>query len=205
MEEIWLVWARRLQAIAQNGLAYSDNLYDVERYKAMRDLAAEIMCGYADVKRERILQVFENEIGYATPKLDSRAAVFQDDRVLLVRELADGCWSLPGGWIDVGESPSEGIVREVWEESGYRVTVRKLIAVYDRDKHNYPPLPQQIYKLVFLCELNGGSPTTSIETDGVGFFALDDLPDLSTTRTTAKQIVQAYEHCLNPELATYFD
>ena len=168
----WLQWARQLQAIAQNGLAYAESHYDIERYKQVREVAAEMMAAGAGIGTQRVLDLFSQEVGYATPKIDSRGVVFRDDALLLVRELADGGrWTLPGGWADPNESPAEAVVREVWEETGYETRATRLLAVYDRSKHPHvPPHPHYVYKLFFECELVGGVATLSHETGESAFF-----------------------------------
>lgn len=201
-----LTWARRLQAIAQNGLTYAVNNYDVERYTQVQQLAAEMMASTDPaVTPQRIAEFFSREAGHATPKVDVRAGVFRDDRILLVREISDGGWTMPGGWADVGDAPSAAAVREVKEESGYEVRATKLVAAYDRDRRGHPPIPYHAYKLFFLCELTGGSASTSNETDAVDFFAEDKLPPLSLTRTLHEQIGLMFRHYRNPELLAEFD
>ena len=161
----WLDWARRFQAIAQTGLAYCKDPYDRQRYEEIQRLAADIMAnGAALPDSAPLLDIFKNDLGYATPKIDIRAAVFDRDRILLVQEREDRLWTLPGGWADVGESASSVAIREVKEESGYDITITKLAAVYDRDKHGHPPMPFHVYKFFFLSTLLGGAPTTSVET-----------------------------------------
>ncbi|ABA20397.1 NUDIX hydrolase [Trichormus variabilis ATCC 29413] len=205
MQPKWLEWTQKLQAISQNGLTYSENPFDIERYKQLRAIASEIMATYSNVEDSYVLDLFARELGYATPKVDVRGAVFRDNSILLVKERADGLWTLPGGWADVGESPSEVVVKEVFEESGYQTRATKVLAVYDRDKQGHPPFPFYIYKLFFLCELVGGSPTSSIETEEVGFFAEDALPDLSLGRITPTQIQRIFQHYRQPDLPTDFD
>lgn len=141
MENKWLEWAQKLQAIAQNGLTYSEGVFDIERYKQLQAIATEIMATYSNVEHSYVLDLFSREVGYATPKVDVRGAIFRDDTILLVKEISDGCWTLPGGWADVGESRSEVVVKEVYEESGYQARAIKLLAVYDRDKQGHPPFP----------------------------------------------------------------
>jgi len=201
----WLEWVQKLQAIAQNGLTYSENPFDIERFKALQTISAEIMATHTNVEQSYILDLFTREVGYATPKVDVRGAVFRDNTILLVKERVDGCWTLPGGWADVGETPSEVAVKEVYEESGYRTRAVKLIAVYDRDMQGHPPFPHSVYKLFFLCELLGGSPSPSIETEEVGFFPEDGIPELSLGRVTPAQISRVFEHYRHPELPTDFD
>lgn len=201
----WLTWVKQLQALAQTGLTYSKDVYDIERYHALSALAAEIAAQHTDAPLEMIRDLFTAEVGHATPKVDVRAAVFRNATILLVRERSDGLWTLPGGWADVGESPSIAAVRETAEESGYQTRAVKLLALYDRDKHGHPPHPFHIYKLIFQCELLGGAPTESGETDAVDFFAEDQLPPLSTSRVTAAQIARFFDHYRNPHWPTDFD
>ena len=202
----WLNWAKRLQAIAQSGLTYSQDSYDADRYRSVQRIAAEMMAAGGGIDdTERLLDLFRRESGYATPKIDVRAVVFRDDRLLLVKEREDGGWSLPGGWADVGDSPSLAAVREVKEESGYDVAARKVLAVYDRNLHGHPPIAFHAYKIFFLCELLGGDAACSRETDGVDFFPENQIPPLSRTRVTAAQIQHIFDHKRHPEWATSFD
>lgn len=205
MDPHWLHWAQRLQALAQNGLTYTTNPYEIERYHAIREIAAEMLAAQGGVAPAVVHDLFAGEVGHATPKIDVRGAVFQDETILLVKERADGGWTLPGGWVDVGEPPGRAVEREVWEESGYEVRAVKLLALYDRNRHGHPPHPFHIYKLFFLCELQGGAPTHSIETDGVGFFRADDLPPLSLGRVTPAQIARLFAHARHLEWPADFD
>lgn len=205
MDLRWLEWGKQLQAIAQNGLTYTEGVFDRERYKSLQAIAAEILATYSNVEPSYVLDLFAGEVGYATPKVAVRGAVFRDDSLLFVRERRDGCWTLPGGWVDVGESPSEAVVREVYEESGYHTRAIKLIAVYDYGKHGYPPQRDHIYKLFIQCELLGGSPTTNIETDGVEFFGEHEIPELSLPRVIPAHVARVFEHYRHPEWPTDFD
>ncbi len=206
MDPDWLGWAKRLQAIAQNGLTFSRDPFDVQRYTLVRDLAAEIMAHGSGTEILQIRELFAEQVGYATPKVDVRGVVFRDQRILLVRERLDGGWTLPGGWVDVCESPSESVAREIREESGYLARPLKLLAVYDRSKHPHvPPLPFHIYKLFFLCELLGGEASPSLETSDVGFFAEDEIPPLSISRTTEAQLVRMFAHLRHPHWPADFD
>ncbi len=205
MDPIWLQWAKRLQAAAQNGLAYNDDPFNRERYKAIRQIATEMMAMGSGTGEETILDIFAGQTGHATPKVDVRGVVFQDDRILLVRERSEGLWSLPGGWADVYDSPAEATVREIWEESGYRTQAVKLLALYDRTKQGHPPMPFHVYKIFFQCEITGGSAQGSIETDDVGFFTEDALPPLSIGRVTAAQIARFFEQYRHPKWPTDFD
>jgi ADP-ribose pyrophosphatase YjhB (NUDIX family) len=206
MDYKWVEWAKKLQAIAQNGLTYTQNSFDIERYKSLQAIASEMMASYSNMEPSYVLDLFSRQAGgYATPKVDVRGAVFQGDTLLFVREREDGCWTLPGGWADVGDSPSEVAVREVYEESGYLTRAVKLLAVYDRDRQGHPPLPHYVYKLFFQCELLGGSPSPSIETDEVAFFGENEIPELSLTRILPTQITRLFHHYRNPDLPTDFD
>ncbi len=204
-EANWLDWAQRLAAIAQNGLTYAENHYDRERYEQIRAIAAEIMAGHSDGEVPAILDLFGREEGYATPKVDVRGAVFEGDRILLVREASDGLWTLPGGWADVGDTPSQAIEREIWEESGYRARAVRLVALYDRNTQGHPPMPFYAYKAFFLCELLGGSAAVSDETTAVGFFARDEIPPLSTGRLLPHQVERMFAHHDDPDLPTEYD
>jgi ADP-ribose pyrophosphatase YjhB (NUDIX family) len=203
----WLEWVRRLQAIAQSGLTYAKDPYDVERYQQIRRIAAEIAASHSRTTAHSVDALFSEEGGYATPKLDIRAVVLdEEEKVLLVREREDGLWTLPGGWVDVGESPSESVEREVKEESGYAVRAVKLLALWDRDKHPHPPMPFHVYKLYFRCELSGGSPlAASTETDSVGFFSKDALPELSLGRVLPRQIEKLIDLATDSEGSAAFD
>jgi ADP-ribose pyrophosphatase YjhB (NUDIX family) len=205
MEPQWLAWARRLQAFAQTGLTYSHDHFDIERYEAIRALAAEMIAVHAHTEVHAVQELLASEEGHATPKIDVRGVVFQDDAILLVQECHDGLWTLPGGWADVNESPSEAVVREVFEESGYQTRAVKLLALYDRRKHAHPPHLYHIYKLFFRCELLGGMPAPSLETEEVDFFREDELPELSIMRVTPTQIARAFEHYRYPNWPTDFD
>ncbi len=202
----WLTWARRLQAIAQSGLTYCKDKFDIQRYHEIRTIAAEMMnTGAALPSSDALEKLFAQQSGYATPKIDVRVAAFRDNQILLVRELEDGCWTLPGGWADVGEPPSLAAAREVREESGYEVRITKLAALYDRDLHEHPPYAFHSYKAFFLGELTGGAPQDSHETADAQFFAEDNLPPLSLSRVTPRQIAHLFEHFRNPALPTSFD
>lgn len=197
---------RKLQALAQTGLTFAANDYDRERYQAISVISAELMSLQCDTPIETFRQLFRQQDGYATPKVDVRAAAFRDGKILLVQEASDGQWTLPGGWADVNDSPTEAVEREVREESGFTAKVTKLAAVYDRAKHPHtPPFPFHIYKLFFLCEITGGEPRTSTETLAVDFFSPSCLPPLSVTRVVAAQIHRMFEHLRNPTLPTDFD
>jgi ADP-ribose pyrophosphatase YjhB (NUDIX family) len=201
----WLDWAQRLQALAQSGLAYSPNIYDRERYEIIRSIAVEMLSAAAGIELPQVKELIDAQAGYATPKIDIRGVVFQEGKILLVRELADGGWTLPGGWVDVNEPPSRAVEREVWEESGYQVRANKLLAVYDRNQHGHPPYIFHTYKLYVRCELTGGQPVDSHETDGARFFGADDLPPLSTARTTPEVLARMFAHYDHPHWPTDFD
>ncbi len=205
MDPSWLERAQRLQAIAQTGLTYSRDPYDRERYEAVRDIAAAMIADGTGGDLRALANLFAGEAGHATPKVDVRAAVFRDERILLVKERSDGLWTVPGGWADVGDSPRSAVEREAVEESGYEVRAVKLAAVYDRSRHGHTPHLFHIWKLFFMCEITGGAPRPSVETEAVGFFAMDELPALSTGRVTARQIAQMLEHHRHPEWPTIFD
>ena len=204
MSTMWVKWVRRLQSIAQNGRSYCKNEFDLQRYQQIEDVAAEIAATYSDGEPQIIKAMFRRETGPATPKIDVRAAVISENKILLVKERGDG-WTLPGGWVDPGESPSEAAVRETKEESGYDVSAVRLIAIYDRDRQGHPPCPFHVYKLIFLCKLVGGSARSSLETDGVSFFDQDELPALSESRVLSAQLKRAFAFAGDPNLPADFD
>jgi ADP-ribose pyrophosphatase YjhB (NUDIX family) len=207
-EPMWLLWAREIQALAQTGLAFTRDQYDRERYQRLHAVAAQIIAKHTGLDVRDIDMLFSQQAGYATPKLGVRGAVFHDDRILLVRETADEHrWSLPGGWADVNESPSDAVAREVREESGLEVRANKLAAVWDRSRHPHRRThPFQVWRLFFLCEITGGEPRTGPETSEVRFFAEHELPtDLSTSRVLLAQIRRMFEHRRRPDLPTEFD
>ncbi|MCC6616549.1 MAG: NUDIX hydrolase [Anaerolineae bacterium] len=204
----WLDWAQRLQMIAQDGLSYDPRPFDKVRFDQVREIAAEIMAAYGGDDFEAIRSLLNGEVGHATPKVDSRGVVFRGDEILLVQEKADNNrWTLPGGWVDINEPPSLAVEREVWEESGYRVRATKLLALYDRNKHDHPPHIYHIYKVFFLCELlsDERAEGDNLETASVGFFKRDAIPELSIGRVTPAQIERFFEHRSHPEWPTDFD
>lgn len=202
-----LDWARKVQAIAQNGLLYARDPFDLERYSQLQSLVTALLASELDLSTEQVRKLWSHDEGYATPKVDVRGGVFDGARVLLVRERSDGKWTLPGGWVDVNDAPASAVEREILEESGYRARAVKLAALLDKNNpaHGHPPGIHHIYKLLFLCELTGGAPATSTETDAVEFFPLNSLPPLSMGRTTPSQIARLYRHQLEKDLPTDFD
>jgi ADP-ribose pyrophosphatase YjhB (NUDIX family) len=205
MDPDWLRWVKRLQAIAQDGLTYATDEYDVGRYEQVREVAAEILAARSTRELEDARELLELDKGPATPKVDVRAAVFDGDRILLVKEPDDGGWSLPGGWADVGETAAEAAVREVFEESGYRARAVRLISAFDRDRQGHPPIPYHVYKLVFLCEILDEPRAQSVDADEVGFFGEHELPELSLSRVMPAQIRGFFEHHRRPGLPADFD
>lgn len=205
-EPPWLEWVRRLQAVAQAGLTYSQDPFDVERYRDVRRIAAEMAAEHSCVEAEVIEELFTSARGYPTPKIDVRAALIVDDRILLVRERDDARWALPGGWADVGETAGEAVARETHEEAGIEVRAVKLIALYDRQRRGHPRHPEYSYKAIFRCDPMGEiAPRAGGETDGAGFFSACDLPDLSLPRVTPQQVAVAFAHQADPDLPTEFD
>src|ERR1700676_1982598 len=202
----WLSIARELRAIAQTGLTFTTDRFDRRRYERVRELAASMLALGSGADYGVILGILLEDKGYATPKVDVRGAAFVDGRVLLVREISDGKWTLPGGWADVNQTAGECVVREIAEESGFEVRILKLAAVHDYQKSNHPTRHiDSIYKIFFICEITGGAARISDETSEVGFFARNELPPLSLGRTTAAQIDRMFHHGEHPELATDFD
>lgn len=199
---------KRLAAVSQTGLAFAGNPFDVQRYEEVGSIAAEL-ASQSETDAVRVAAIFRSDDGYVTPKMIVRSAVFSSigggPHILMVKETADGRWTLPGGWIDVGESPGFAAEREVLEETGLKVTAEKLAAVFDKRRHDHPPAPHHAYLLFFLCRLVGGSLTPSLETSEVAWFPADRLPELSTGRATAQQIRRMFDHFVDPTLPTDFD
>jgi ADP-ribose pyrophosphatase YjhB (NUDIX family) len=207
-EPDWLLWARQIQAMAQTGLAFSQDPYDLDRYRALQGLAAEIMGRHSAMNTDQAAAIFAAQTGYATPKLGVRAGVIDTQgRILMVREIADEHrWTIPGGWADVNQTAKESAAREVFEESGFIVEPIKLVAAWDKARQGLSPVPFSITTLFFLCELRGGSATPSIETSAVGWFGEDDVPkDLSARRVTPYQISRLFAHHRDRSLPTEFD
>ena len=192
VNEKLLDWAVKLQALAQAGLYYGRDSFDRERYEQVRGLAAEMLAFQTELPLEKVEELFCGETGYQTPKLDTRAAVFRDGRILLVRE-NDGLWSLPGGWVDVDLSVGESAVKEVREEAGLEVELERVIAVQDREKHNRPRYAWKICKVFVLCRLLGGAFQPNSETTASGWFALDQLPPLAEAKNTREQLEMCFE------------
>jgi ADP-ribose pyrophosphatase YjhB (NUDIX family) len=202
---VWLRWAQRVQAIAQTGLAYAGDPYDRERYEELRGIAVEMASGALAAPPEEVRVALASGAGYPTPKVDVRAVVFRGEELLLVRERKSGRWTFPGGWADVGDTPSLAAERETLEESGYRVKAGKLLAFLDKSRHEHPPSIDYTYKVLIGCRLEGGEPATSHEIDAVGFFARDARPELDLDRTTPGQIDLAWSHRDDPTRPADFD
>ncbi|MBN1300069.1 MAG: NUDIX hydrolase [Melioribacteraceae bacterium] len=201
----WLEWAREIQSLAQTGLAFASNSFEVERNKKLLELSAEILSCYTKLDSEKVGKVFMKQPGYATPKIDVRSAVIRNEEILLVQESTDLHWAMPGGWADVGDIPSQVAVRETKEESGYDIKAKKVIGVFDANRSGRPLEFFHAFKIIFLCELIGGEAATSSETLDVKFFPIYDLPVLSENRTNRKHINEIIEHLKDPLRRTYFD
>jgi len=204
---VWMQWVRALQAISQTGLHYAQDRFDIQRYREIGKIAADMLAQHSNLATEEILQFCAAEFGYTTPKVDVRGVVFHDDKILLVREIMDnGRWTVPGGWADPNETPSQAVEREVREESGFETRVHRLLAVYDREKQGHrPSFPFHVYKLFFLLDLVGGTATPNEEASEIGFFAEDELPELSVSRVTAEQIHRFFSLRLQADAPTEFD
>lgn len=197
--------ARRLHALARTGLHFCGNEYDRERYAEIEQIAAGLLSGPSPADREALLALWRHETGYVTPKVEVRGAVFRDGRILLVRECADGRWTLPGGWADVNESPSQAVEKEIEQESGFRARAVKLAALYDRQRHGHGPTLHHSWKAFLLCEITGGAARGSYETDAVDFFDPAHLPEMSLGRSTPRQVARMLEHWLDRRLPADFD
>ena len=202
----WLGWARTIQSLAQIGLTYSRNEFDSERYQHLLEIAAEMVESQTDLSKDQIMVSFSMQPGYATPKVDVRAAVVQEGRILLVQERSDGRWSMPGGWADVGDVPSKAVAREVREESGFQVRVDKVVGLLDANRFLFAPLEfYHAYKMIFLCSITGGKARPSNETLAVDFFDPASLPPLSSMRTDRRMLKQVFAHVADPARPTAFD
>lgn len=199
-------WAQKIQAIAQSGLAYTNNPFDQGRYLELSRIAAELMASATGAEVTEVTAVFEAQAGYATPKVDVRGVVFKNDKILMVRELLDGGkWTLPGGWADINEPLSRAVEREVREEAGMIVKATKLAAVFDRNLHGHPPYAFHTYKMFVLCDLIAEATPDPLETSNPTFFAQKALPELSVSRVTEEEIKRMFVHLKEPALPTDFD
>jgi ADP-ribose pyrophosphatase YjhB (NUDIX family) len=200
----WMDWAREIFSLSQSGITYSGNPYDIERYKRLQEITAEIIASQSPITKESVLDGFSMQAGYITPKVDVRGAVIRDGKILLIQERADSNWAMPGGWADLGNSPASVAQREVWEESGFRVKAEKVVAVIDANRIE-PMEFYHAYKIIFLCRLLDGEPRTSYETLAVDFFDPDDLPPLSSYRTNEAMLQEVFAHVADPSRPTAFD
>ena len=203
-EHQWLEWAKELQFIAQAGLTYTKDPFDKERFERVREIAAEIVSLQGGLPLAQVKDLFCNETGFQTPKLDTRAAIFKDDKILLVEE-NDGTWSLPGGWVDVMETVKSNTVKEVKEEAGLDVEAVRVIALHDRNLHNQPPYAYNVCKVFVLCEVKGGCFHPNIETVGSGYFGLDELPPLSVDKNSYQQIEMCFAARSDKDWQVEFD
>ena len=204
LKEPWLKWAIEIQSIAQIGLTYTKDEYDKERYEQLRNIASEMLSYKTDIPVDKVKNLFCNEQGYQTPKLDTRAAIFKDDKILLVHE-KNGFWSLPGGWVDILESIESNTIKEVKEEAGLDVVAKKVIAIQDRNKHNTPIYPYGVCKVFVECEVMGGEFVENIETVEIGYFSIDNLPRLAEEKCTQKQVEMCFEAKNNKNWQVLFD
>ncbi|EJQ43022.1 ADP-ribose pyrophosphatase [Bacillus mycoides] len=188
----WIDWVKQIQSIAQAGLTYSKDVYDLERFQQLRDISIAMMSHYTKTDWEVVENLFASETGYQTPKVDIRAVIFQNEKLLFVKEKSDGKWALPGGWADIGYTPTEVAVKEVLEETGYKVDHFRLLAIFDKEKHQPSPSATHIYKVFIGCEIVGGEKKLSIETEDIDFFSENEIPDLSIARNTEWQIKEMF-------------
>ena len=203
-KERWLDLAIEIQSIAQAGLAYTDNVYDKERYERLRDISVEMIGLKTELEFNKIKDLFCNEEGYQTPKIDTRAVIFKDNKILLVHENND-TWALPGGWCDVLESVGSNTIKEAYEETGLEVIPKKVIAIQDRNKHNTPVYAYGICKIFIECQVVKGMFKENIETLGIDYFDLDELPKLAIEKTSKEQIEMCFKAKDNDNLIVEFD
>lgn len=190
--EKWLQWAVELQSLAQAGLFYCKDQYELERYARIREIAAEMVSCQSEIPLEKVKDLFCSDVGYQTPKIDTRAAIFKEGKILLVHE-TNGTWALPGGWVDVNVSVEENMIKEVKEEAGLDVIVKRIIAVQDREKHNLPIYAYKVCKIFMQCEVVGGAFVSNIETTGFDYFGIDELPCLAEEKNNREQIEMCFE------------
>ena len=200
----WIDWAQEIFSLSQAGLTYSQNPFDIERYKRLQEITAEMIASQSELEQEAVLESFSMQAGYTTPKIDVRGAVVREGRILLIQERMDDRWAMPGGWADLGNAPAAVAEREVWEESGYQVRAKKVVAVIDANRIQ-PMEFYHAYKIIFLCEFLGGEPRLSYETLGVDFFDPHHLPPLSIYRTDESMIQEVFAHLQNPSRPAAFD
>ncbi|MGK0606290.1 MULTISPECIES: NUDIX hydrolase N-terminal domain-containing protein [Enterococcus] len=192
MDEQLLDWAIEIQALAQAGLTYTKDPFDQERFERLRTIATEMLSVQSPIPIPHLRQLFAEEVGYPTPKLDTRAAIFSDNKILLVQE-KNGLWSLPGGWVDIDQSIKENTVKETFEETGLTVEPLRITAVQDRNKHNLPRYAYSVCKIFVECRLIGGHFVKNIETTQIDWFSLSSLPSLAEEKNTKKQIEMCFE------------
>ena len=191
-EEKWLNWAIELQSLAQAGLAYGKDKFDIERFERIREISAEMVAHKTDISVEKVKNLFCNEVGYQTPKIDTRAAIFENNKILLIQE-SNGKWALPGGWADVHLSVKENVLKEVKEEAGIEASAEMIVALLDVTKNQGKAIPYGITKIFVLCEYVGGKFEKNIETIDSRYFGIDELPELATNKTTAEQIRMCFD------------
>lgn len=203
--ERWVDWAVELQFIAQAGLAYSKDPFDIQRFQRIREISAEIISEQEGLDLEKVKDLFCNETGYQTPKLDCRASIFREGKILLVQERQDGNWALPGGWVDVNQSVGDNIIKEVREEAGLIVTTDKVVALLDRNKHNTPPFAYGVTKVFVQCHVVSGDFHRNLEIENCGYFGKEELPPLSITRNTKEQIFMCFDAYTQENWKTILD
>lgn len=195
-----LEYVKRVQAMAKIGLTYTTNPYDIERYEELKEISENLILKLTDCTLEEIKNYFSDlDDNYPTPKTDVRVAIFKDNQILLIKETTDGQWAMPGGWCDIGLTPSENAIKEVQEETGLKVEINRLLAVWDKKCHDHPPTPLAVYKYIFLGDIAGGKFSHGFEATDQGYFALDKLPPLSEERNTKSQIEKVFELYANPQ------
>ncbi len=208
MEQKWIDIAAEIKEIAQKGLTFASDSFDIERYRRLQQIAIDIYAGLSNEDPQLIRRAFQDDTGYPTPRTDCRGVIFRDDKLLMVKEIEDGGWTLPGGWCDNRMTGSENVAREVWEETGFTVQVQRLLGVLDRDKFgDHPKYPYNVYKLFYLCQITGGQATASNETSQVEFFTEEQIASLqlSESRTKHYQLKKIFELYRNPQMPAMFD
>ena len=203
-EEQWLSWAKELQFIAQSALAYCKDKFDRERFERVREISAEIMSAKSGLSLEKVKALFCNEVGFQTPKMDSRGVIIENGRFLLVQE-SNGAWSLPGGWVDANQTAATNVVKEVREEAGLVVEPVRVLALLERNRHHKPPFPYNVCKVFFLCEVKGGAFEPNNETTASGYFSIDELPPLAEEKCTREELELCLRVYNNPAGGPVFE
>jgi len=197
---------KRIKALADTGLVYAKDEYDRERYKELKEISLQLMAQVSGRSLNVLQDFYLPEKDYPTVKVDVRGLILNEkDEILMTKESIDGKWTIPGGWADIGDTPSEAIIKEIKEETGFEAETLRLLAVYDKSRHPHPPQPFYVYKLNFLCRITGGKLQSGFDIQDVDFFPLDKLPPLSEDRILKLQLEHLFNLAKDRGAKVYFD